>query len=111
MNKKILKRKVKFIKDPLENYMKKTNHRRNNQYAKFYEKLNVIDNTILYESRDGKSITDSPFAIFKYLTKNPEFKHYKHIWSVEDFHALEPVISKYKICRMLNLLKEIQHNI
>ncbi|MCQ5454261.1 CDP-glycerol glycerophosphotransferase family protein [Bacillus paralicheniformis] len=96
MNKKILKRKVKFIKDPLENYLKKTNHRRNNQYAKFYEKLNVIDNTILYESRDGKSITDSPFAIFKYLTKNPEFKHYKHIWSVEDFHALEPVISKYK---------------
>ncbi|MEC1862310.1 CDP-glycerol glycerophosphotransferase family protein [Bacillus licheniformis] len=96
MNKKVLKRKIKFIKDPIENYLKKRNHRRNNKYAKFYKKLNVVDNTILYESRDGKSITDSPFAIFDYLIKNPEFNHYKHIWTIADFEALEPVISKYK---------------
>ncbi|MCY7866529.1 CDP-glycerol glycerophosphotransferase family protein [Bacillus spizizenii] len=96
MNKKILKRKIKFLTDPISNFMKKDNHRRANLYASYYKKMQVDDNIILYESRDGKSITDSPFAIFDYLLNKEEFKHYKHVWSVEDFSALDPVISKYK---------------
>ncbi|MEC1752695.1 CDP-glycerol glycerophosphotransferase family protein [Bacillus mojavensis] len=96
MNKKILKRKIKFLKEPISNFIKKDNHRRNNLYATFYKKMKVVDKVVLYESRDGKSITDSPFAIFDYLLNKDDFKHYKHIWSVENFSALEPVISKYK---------------
>lgn len=96
MNKKVLKRRINFIKDPIQNYFVKENHKRVNVYAKYYDQLNIEKNTILYESRDGNSITDSPYAIFKYLLDNPQFKDYVHIWSVQDFDALDPVISKYK---------------
>ncbi|MDQ6600369.1 CDP-glycerol glycerophosphotransferase family protein [Bacillus salipaludis] len=96
MNRKIIKRKIKFIIEPIYNYFKKTNHRRTTQYTRFYEDLDVINNTVLYESRDGKSLTDSPYAIFKYLLSNPEYKDYKHIWSVDSFEDLDSVISQYK---------------
>ncbi len=96
MNKKVLKRKLKFIIDPIYNYLFKANHRRNIQYARYYEKLTVNDHTILYESRDGKSITDSPYAIFKYLITNPEFKEYQHIWSISNMEDLNKVISQYE---------------
>ncbi|MFC7392989.1 CDP-glycerol glycerophosphotransferase family protein [Scopulibacillus cellulosilyticus] len=105
MNKKILKRKINFIKEPIFNYLRKENHKRNNKYASYYEKLAVEDKTILYESRDGKSLTDSPYAIFKYLLNNPEFSDYKHIWSVQDFSSLENVISKYNGMENVSFVK------
>ena len=39
-------------------------------YAKYYDRLKVKNNLILYQVRDGKSITDSPYAIFKSLLNN-----------------------------------------
>ncbi|MEH7075093.1 CDP-glycerol glycerophosphotransferase family protein [Neobacillus drentensis] len=96
MNKKVLKRRIKFIVGPLANYVKKSNHRRIIHYQRYYEKLNVIDDTILYESRDGRSLTDSPYAIFKYLLHHPEYQHFKHIWSINHPNELESVIAKYK---------------
>lgn len=96
MNKKVLKRRIKFIFGPLYNYVRKANHRRNFQYRRFYEKSKVRDHTILYESRDGKSVTDSPYAIFKYLLHHPEFQHFKHIWSIHHEKELESVIANYK---------------
>lgn len=53
-------------------------------------------NTILYESRDGNSMTDSPYAMFKYMLEKQDFKDFMHIWSIQDFSALSGVISKYK---------------
>ncbi|MFF2287831.1 CDP-glycerol glycerophosphotransferase family protein [Peribacillus butanolivorans] len=96
MNKKVIKRKVNFLKQPIANFLLKENHQRVNRYAKYYEKLNVQKNTILYESRDGNSITDSPYAMFKYMIENQDFKDFIHIWSIQDFSALSGVISKYK---------------
>lgn len=96
VNKKTLIRKIKFLKDPILNYFFKKNHQIVNQYAKFYEQLQVEKNTILYESRDGNSMTDSPYAMFKYMLENPEFKDFVHIWSVSDFDLLSSVISEYK---------------
>lgn len=96
MNKKILNRRINFFKEPLANYLFKDNHNRVNQYANFYETLTVKKNTILYESRDGNSITDSPYAIFKYMIDNTNYSEFVHIWSIDDFDALSSVISKYK---------------
>ncbi|TDK62187.1 GW domain-containing glycosaminoglycan-binding protein [Bacillus salipaludis] len=95
MNKKVIRRRIKFIIEPIFNYFKKANHRRNVQYTRCYEKLDVVDHTILYESRDGKSVTDSPYAIFKYLLNNPDYKNFTHIWSVSNFEELNSVISQY----------------
>ncbi|APB35496.1 CDP-glycerol glycerophosphotransferase family protein [Heyndrickxia coagulans] len=96
MNKNDLKRGLRFIAGPIIRYLIKDNHRRANQYAKFYDRLQIKPNTILYESRDGKSMTDSPYAIFKYMVDNPAYQHYNHIWSIQDFQSLQPVIDKYK---------------
>ncbi|MER2294481.1 MAG: CDP-glycerol glycerophosphotransferase family protein [Desemzia incerta] len=96
MNKKVLKRKIKFIGSPVKNTLMNTGYKRNRIYANFYETKKVVDNIILYESRDGKSITDSPYAIFKFLISQPQFKNYKHIWSVQDFKELEIVMNRYK---------------
>lgn len=95
MNKKVLKRKINFIKGPISNFLFSERHRRVNQYARYYIKSSVVKNTILYESRDGNSITDSPYAIFKYMLNHPDFKNYVHIWSVEDFDFLANIISKF----------------
>ncbi|MED3792890.1 CDP-glycerol glycerophosphotransferase family protein [Niallia alba] len=96
MNKKVLKRKLNFIKDPIFNYYKKGNHRRVNRYAKYYDSLNIKKNTIIYESRDGNSMTDSPYAMFKYMLNHPDFKDYQHIWSIADFDALSSIIRDYE---------------
>ncbi|MEH7075094.1 CDP-glycerol glycerophosphotransferase family protein [Neobacillus drentensis] len=93
---KVLKRRVKFIINPIYHFFAKANHRINYQYTKYYEKLSVVDKTILYESRDGKSLTDSPYAIFKYLLHNPEYKDYQHIWSVTSLEELASVINQFK---------------
>ncbi|HET7627929.1 MAG TPA: CDP-glycerol glycerophosphotransferase family protein, partial [Bacillales bacterium] len=94
--KKIVKRKIQFVKQPIENYLIKKNHRRVNQYAKFYKNHDVLKNTILYESRDGGSMTDSPYAMFTYMLEHPDFKNYEHVWSIADVDALSAVIAKYE---------------
>lgn len=41
VNKKVIKRKVDFLKQPIANFLMKENHQRVNRYAKYYEKLSV----------------------------------------------------------------------
>lgn len=95
MNKKILKRKFKFVAEPVVSYVKKDNIRRSMNYTKYYNSLKVEEDTIFYESRDGKSISDSPFAIFQALLTNDKYKHFKHIWSVSNPNELSQVIEEY----------------
>ncbi|WP_323066513.1 CDP-glycerol glycerophosphotransferase family protein [Peribacillus frigoritolerans] len=96
MNKKVIKRKVDFLKQPIVNFLLKENHQRVNRYAKYYEKLSIQKNTILYESRDGNSMTDSPYAMFKYMLENQDYQDFMHIWSIQDFSVLSGVMAKYK---------------
>ncbi|MBS0949453.1 CDP-glycerol glycerophosphotransferase family protein [Weissella minor] len=53
-------------------------------YINNYEKIQVEQNVILYESRDGQSMTDSPLALFLYLKQRPEYKNFKHVWVTKD---------------------------
>ncbi|GEQ38839.1 hypothetical protein TH5N_19820 [Tetragenococcus halophilus] len=53
-------------------------------FAQFFEKNKVLDNVIFYECRDGKSMTDSPYAIFKYLITDQQYNDYIHVWSVDE---------------------------
>ncbi|AYW48789.1 hypothetical protein C7K38_10595 [Tetragenococcus osmophilus] len=71
------------VKKVIKNYRKKMSNvtfSRQVEYQKAFEKYNIKDNVILYESFHGKGMTDNPFAIFKYLLNNPEFKNMKHVW-------------------------------
>lgn len=105
MKLKILKRRIKFIINPIYHFFAKANYRLNYQYTRYYESLAVIDKTVFYESRDGKSLTDSPYAIFKYLLQNPEYKDYHHIWSISNFADLDSVIAQYKDLKNVTFVK------
>ena len=61
-------------------------------YAKYYDRLKVKNNLILYQVRDGKSITDSPYAIFKSLLNNKKYRKYTHKWVVDN----EATLNFYK---------------
>lgn len=65
-------------------------------YTRFYINESVEKNTILYESRDGKSLTDSPFAIFYYLLQKDRDKVYTHIWSIQSSEEMTYFMARYK---------------
>lgn len=52
-------------------------------YDRHFDHAIIKDKTILYEVRDGQSMTDSPLYIFKMLVKDQSFKDYKHIWVIK----------------------------
>ncbi len=65
-------------------------------YTHYFQDESVVENTVLYESRDGKSLTDSPFAIFQYLLKTDKEGTYTHIWTVTNGEELEKVKAMYQ---------------
>lgn len=62
-------------------------------YAKKYEKSVVDENLVLYETRDGQSITDSPLAIFIQLCRDERFSQLKHVWvTIDDSDEVKEMI-------------------
>ncbi|RIO57977.1 hypothetical protein BUZ42_11595 [Staphylococcus haemolyticus] len=76
-------RKLKFLMGPLKSYYGMNNISLIMDYAKYYKKLSVKENRILYQSRDGKNMSDSPYAIFKYLINNSKYNNFIHVWACE----------------------------
>lgn len=89
-------RKLNFLMKPMKSYYGINNISLIMDYAKYYEKLEVKDNRILYQSRDGKSMSDSPYAIFKYLISNPEYEDFTHIWACQSNEIRKYYKRKYK---------------
>ena len=77
---------------------------KDNYYAENWEKFKVKDDVILYEAFLSKKITDSCYAIFKYLVDTPGFEHFEHIWVIDDESspAPEALEEKYRrICKLV----------
>ncbi|MGX7030459.1 CDP-glycerol glycerophosphotransferase family protein [Vagococcus zengguangii] len=55
-------------------------------YGTYYETAVIDENAVLYETRDGASITDSPYAIFLKLVADENYQHLKHIWVLKKDH-------------------------
>ena len=66
------------------------------KYTHYYRKQAVIKETILYESRDGQSMTDSPRAIFEYLLAHDPAQKYTHIWTIVPSAELAVVQKSYQ---------------
>ena len=93
------KRKTKFVLAPFKANLKSKYTKKVSKYTHMYKKHDVLSNHILYQSRDGKSISDSPYAIFLHLTQNKEYKDFKHIWvasNQEQKKEFEKMLKKYK---------------
>lgn len=52
-------------------------------YVQNYEKIQLQENTILYEVRDGQTIVDSPFSFYKKMISDERFLNYTHIWVID----------------------------
>lgn len=75
----------KYVLDPQVRMpvMNSEKRRLSSYYAANYESTKLDEHAILYETRNGRSITCSPYAIFKYLITHPEYAHFKHYWVVK----------------------------
>ena len=78
--KNILKLLVKFP----YSFLTSIAYRRKVRYTRFYKHKRIKSNIILYETFHGKSMTDSPYAIFKYLLKSDEYRQYTHVWALNN---------------------------
>lgn len=63
------------------------------RYNIFYDKLQVVKKTVLFESASGNRVSGNPFAIFKYMLEDERFKDYIFIWTVNNYNL---VPDKYK---------------
>lgn len=54
------------------------------EYAEFVNTLAVLPQVILYDSYAGRSMSDSPYALFSALMQDQRFTDYLHVWAVED---------------------------
>lgn len=90
------KRKYKFIEQPVRSKLKSKYVAKTTKYANFYKKNEVKDYQVLYQARDGKSMTDSPYAVFKYLLQDKRYKKLEHIWVVDSQKKQKEYTKKYK---------------
>ncbi|MDU0286326.1 glycosyltransferase [Staphylococcus pseudintermedius] len=92
-----LSRKYKFIASPILKRAKSKYQKKVNQYAQLYHSTSIKPHQILYQVRDGKSITDSPYAIFLGLNAHEAFSNYQHIWVVDHPDTLVFYQEKFKV--------------
>ncbi|MFL2114589.1 CDP-glycerol glycerophosphotransferase family protein [Leuconostoc carnosum] len=83
MNKQIFKKTAKIMRRALPLYYSQ-NKKSRLYYVKHFDSEKIHEKTILYEVRDGQSITDSPLAMFIYMTDQTEFQKWQHIWVVKE---------------------------
>ncbi|MEL0537487.1 glycosyltransferase [Staphylococcus debuckii] len=89
-------RKYKFFAQPIKAMFKSPYVAKTMRYAKYYKHDKIKDNYVLYQSRDGKSMTDSPYAVFLYLLSHKKYKHLKHIWVVDTQKKKQEFAKVYK---------------
>lgn len=91
-----LDRKLKFLMGPLTTYYGLSNIGITGKFAKYYESESINKNRVFYETRAGKSLSDSPYAVFKYLLKNKKYDNLEHVWSVDNNTTLTFYKEKYR---------------
>ena len=69
-------------------------------YRKYYQKYQVNDKTILFETFGGRNYGCSPKAIYEQMLKMPEFNDYKFIWAFK-----KPEMHKVKPSKNLHVIK------
>ncbi|PTJ17930.1 glycosyltransferase [Staphylococcus simulans] len=89
------KRKYKFLSDPIKSKFRSRGVNIATKYAWFYKHLKVNNTSILYESRDGQSMTDSPYAVFEYLFTSASHKNFTHIWVADSKEKIREFKKKY----------------
>ena len=98
----ILGKAKKVISKVKHKVMKDGNADLKKYYFKCLE-MPINENMILYEAFAGLGILDNPRAIFKAMLRkarrDPKFKDYIHVWSVNDRTIMQENIDEFKNVR------------
>ncbi|KIX90430.1 teichoic acid biosynthesis protein [Staphylococcus microti] len=78
-----VKRKYNFVSGPLKARLRSAYVNKVTKYAAYYKKNPTVPTYILYQSYDGKSLADSPYAVFLYLINHVQYQDFTHFWVVE----------------------------
>ena len=103
--KKIAKRRYNFVTQPVKRYLKNNQVNMNDRYARYYEDLSIIDNTILFEVRDGQSFTDSPYAMYRQMVNDARFSEFKFYWVYSDKVNLKEAMSNLPLIEQTEFVK------
>ncbi|MGX6970530.1 CDP-glycerol glycerophosphotransferase family protein [Vagococcus bubulae] len=87
---------VKRIAQPFVKTKLSPTGKRVETYTHYFINESVEKKTIFYESRDGKSFTDSPLWMCLYLLKKDVDKQYTHIWSIQSSEEMTYFMTRFK---------------
>ena len=71
-----------------KHYHRNYGFRKTVNYTEYYERYALEDNTILYESYHGSTISCNPLAIFKELLSDDRFSEFLHIWVINSIDRI-----------------------
>lgn len=91
---KIAKRKMRFVIDPLKEYIGNKRVRIRSKYSKYLNTLPIKEHYVMYEAYHGRSISGNCYAIFLKLAKDKDLQHFHHVWVINDFE--DPMIDELK---------------
>lgn len=57
------------------------------EYAYQMENTELKEQVIFYESAFGKATNAGPYAMFRTLYKDPRYKNYRHVWSLDSLEG------------------------
>ena len=87
--KQSMRRKIRFIGAPIYRYVSSSFNRMRATYTRHYKKSSIVSHTILFESRDGQSFTDNPYAMYKQMIRDDRFADYTFYWVHKKEYDLE----------------------
>lgn len=102
--KRIARRKANFIGAPIYRYVSSDYNRMRIEYTNHYENSPIVEKTILFESRDGQSFTDSPYAMYKQMVRDSRFADYRFYWVYKKDYALDELKRNFTV-------EEVEHAI
>lgn len=77
-------------------YLKTGWLRRNGRYARYYERMTIKKNFVLYESFFGRGMLCGPYALFLQMMEDPLYAHMTHVWVLDDLSRHEDILEQYK---------------
>ncbi|MBY0097115.1 CDP-glycerol glycerophosphotransferase family protein [Mesobacillus maritimus] len=92
--KKYIKRKISFLKKPLDEYKRNKRFRIRAKYSGYINKYKVKSDIIFYESYHGQNFTGNVLAIFLKLREMEQYSGYTHVIVCNE---LNPFIERFSL--------------
>jgi len=73
-------------------YNKNAGLKRVIDYTEYYERYNIQENIILYESYHGGSFSCNPYAMFQTIYNDERFDSYRHVWVINDKNQIPEML-------------------